>query len=75
MTRKELREGRADWLLLNWALKGNKQRILDILEKVEKEAWETVTDKFDKEMENENEFTDDLLWEIRDWCREQKKAV
>lgn len=42
---------------------------------VEREVWLRVADKIATEMDKENESTDDQIWEIRDWCKEQKEAL
>lgn len=51
------------------------QRIYGVLLQVEREVWAKVVDKIESEMEKENESTDDQIWEIRDWCKEQKEAL
>lgn len=42
---------------------------------VEREVWGKFMDKIETEMAKENESTDDQIWEIRDWCKQQKEQV
>ncbi len=38
-------------------------------------VWEKIGEKIEAEMEKENESTDDQIWEIRDWCRQEAEKV
>lgn len=51
------------------------QRIYVVLLQLERKVWGKVIDKIETEMDKENESTDDQIWEIRDWCKEQKEAL
>jgi hypothetical protein len=77
MTRAdELRE-RATYLITRPC--GNlAEEITGLLLEVELEVWRKVMAKIETEetgMAKENDSTHDQIWEIRDWCREQKKAL
>lgn len=42
---------------------------------VEREVWDRVVEQIETELAKENESTDDQIWEIRDWCKQQKETL
>lgn len=44
-------------------------------QRVEREVWGKCQDKIESLMEKENESTDDQIWELRDWCKQQQEGL
>lgn len=41
----------------------------------EREVLARCQDKIESLMEKENESTDDQMWELRDWCKQQQEGL
>lgn len=45
------------------------------LQHVEREVWEQVIERIETVMEPQEESTDDQMWELRDWCKQQQEGL